>query len=192
VNVTYLLSSAGWSIFGAAAGYCVGRMRADVSALRKKANMERSDGPGAVTAPDEESGGWRQLHRPTPQRLIGIVILIMALASVTAVIYQTTQLKRATTCYLKLAQDTAAALKARDADSAQARIDAITYTKASADLWEGFLSNAPTPGQQSTQAQRDASLMVLSQYFVANKTYVASLERVRQSAEHYPLPSSTC
>jgi predicted carbohydrate-binding protein with CBM5 and CBM33 domain len=120
------------------------------------------------------------------------VVVFMALASIAGVIYQTAQLKRATGCYLRLAQDTATALRARDADSAQARVDAITYTKASADLWQGFLSNAPSPGQIATPAQRDASLKVLSQYFVANRAYVASLERVRLSAEHYPLPSSTC
>lgn len=190
MNLTYVLSSAVWSIFGAAAGYYVGRMRAEVTALRKKVNM--GDGPGTPMAPDEEQSSWWELHRPSSQRLIGIVVVIMALASVTAVVYQTAQLKRATTCYLRLAQDTATALRARDADSQQARNDAIVYAKASADLWQGFLANAPAPGQQPTPAQRDASLKVLSQYFVANKAYVASQERVKQSAEHYPLPSPTC
>lgn len=191
MNFTYVLSSAIWSIFGAAAGYYVGRMRAEVNVLRKKVDMSRSDGPGAVTAP-EDGASWWELHRPPIQRVLGIVVVIMALASVTAVIYQTAQLKQATTCYLKLAQDTATALRARDADSQQARNDAIVYAKASADLWQGFLSNAPAPGQQSTPAQRDASLKVLSQYFVANRAYVASQERVKRAAEHYPLPSPTC
>jgi hypothetical protein len=189
VSPAYVISSAVWSIFGAGAGYYVGRMRAEVSALREKVNMDQPE-PNAVAT---KSGGcWWELHRPPMQRVIGIVVVVMALASITGVIYQTAQLNRATGCYLKLAQDTATALRARDADSQQARIDAITYTKASADLWQGFLSNAPAPGQQSTPAQRDASLRVLSLYFVANKAYTASLERVRVSAVHYPLPSSTC
>jgi hypothetical protein len=191
VSLAYVVSSAMWSIFGAGAGYYVGRMGTEVSALRKKADMDQSDDPNVTPAPDG-SGSWWELHRPPMQRVIGIVVVFMALASIAGVIYQTAQLKRATGCYLRLAQDTATALRARDADSAQARVDAITYTKASADLWQGFLSNAPSPGQIATPAQRDASLKVLSQYFVANRAYVASLERVRLSAEHYPLPSSTC
>jgi hypothetical protein len=193
MSLSYVISSAVWSVFGACAGYYVGRMRAEVSALRKKVNMDQPDGPGTVAAPDEEpAGSWWELHRPPMQRVVGIVIVLMALASVTAVAYQTAQLKQATTCYLKLAQATATALRARDADSQQARNDAIVYAEASAALWQGFLTNAPAPGQQPTPAQRDASLKVLSQYFVANRAYVASQERAKQSAKHYPLPSPTC
>jgi hypothetical protein len=192
MSLAYVFSSAIWSIFGAGAGYYVGKVRAEVSALRKKVDMSQPGGPGAVAAPEENGGSWWKLHRPPMQRVIGIVVVFMALASVTTVVYQTVQLKQATTCYLKLAQDTATALRARDTDSQLARNDAIAYTKASADLWQGFLTNAAPPGQLPTQAQRDASLKVLSQYFVANKAYVASLERVKHSAEHYPLPSPTC
>lgn len=189
MNIPYALNSLIWSLVGAAGGYFFGRMRADVSALRKKVNMESpTDAPGTPARREH----WWSLHRPDVQRITGVVVVLLSLASIISVLYQNVRLNQATACYVRFTHDYSDALRARDAESQQARLDAIDYTKASAELWLGFLANAPKAGQLATPEQRDASIAVLNRYLSSNRAYLASLGAVSRAARNHPILNAQC
>lgn len=178
--MNYILSSAVWSLVGIVIGDYLGRTR-----IRKKIMDDKdSDAPGAAKS------HRIQLHKPTMQQIVGAVIVLLALASISLVTYQRTQLKQATACYAQFATDYSDALRARDGDAQRAREDLIAYTVASADLWRGFLAAAPQG--QPTPEQRAASLRVLDKYFVSNANYVTSLHAVQEAAKRHPIPANTC
>ena len=147
--------------------------------------MDDSEGPGTVKR-------RYSLHRPTTQQFLGAAVVVLAVISVILVTYQRTELRSTTACYAQFATSYSEALRARDNDAQRARNDLIEYTVASAALWQGFLTNAPPPGQQSTPEQRAASLKVLDRYFASNTNYVASLRAVQEAAKRHPIPAVQC
>ena len=150
------------------------------------------DGPDAATAPPKAKNGSWSLHRPTAQQWLGIVMVLIALASIISLVYQNTQLQHATRCYVQFTQDTAKALQARDADSQRARAAGIDYVVATSEMWRNLLATARPVGQQETEANRERSIAVLNKFFGANATYVSALQALSKSAQAYPIPASHC
>jgi hypothetical protein len=83
-------------------------------------------------------------------------------------------------------------LKERDAFANQSRTSLRDYVVASDDLWTGFLKNAPSPGETTTSAQREASIAVLTQYFAKSKVVVSALDATSEARLRFPIPDNHC
>lgn len=185
MTTSYIINSVLWSAVGGIGGYYFGRMRRDVSELRKRVAMDQSDAPGAVAQ------GQRTHHRPTMQQILGVVVVVLALISIATVRYQNAQLAHAQQCYVQFVHDTAGALQARDADSQRAREANIGYLTAMSSLVQGFLTSA-NPNSAPTAEQRQEAVASLATFFKANQSYSAALQALNRSAQTYPIPDAHC
>lgn len=183
--MAYVLNSAFWSAVGAVGGYLFGRMRRDVSELRKRVTMEQSNAPKTAVRGENSS------HRLTLQQILGLVVVVLALISIGTLRYQNARLSHAQACYVQLAHDTARALQARDVDSQRSRAASIDNNTAISRLVQGFLSNA-NPSAAPTAEQRQQAITSLATYYKASQTYSAALQALNQSAQAYPIPDAQC
>jgi hypothetical protein len=194
----YVINSLLWSFVGAVIGYKYCKMQLDVNEMKRRLHMA-SDSPsnGAPVVPVEaeppvpEESQWA-LHKPNMQQLIGIIVVVMAIVSVSVAVGYSRQLNSVSTCLNGYVNAYNSVLKDRDTFANQSRTSLRDYIVASDDLWAGFLKNAPAPGETATSAQRDASIAVLSQYFAKSKIVISALDATSAARLRFPIPDNHC
>ena len=184
MNFGYVMNSLFWSLVGGGGGYYVGRLRRDVSRIQER--VDDVDNSAAPKRRHKQRGFLARVEEN--YSAVGVVVVIMALATVALVIYQKVQLDRVTTCYVS-------ALTARDKDTNQSRQFAITYAESTEHMIDGILATAPPSGaapQEPTQEQRNNTLQAIIKWKADNRTYRTSLEKAQRSAQANPLFSTRC
>jgi hypothetical protein len=168
-------------------------MQLDVNDMKRRLQMPE-DPPvvgTSVSEPEPESSRWA-LHKPNMQQLIGIIVVIMAIVSVSVAVGYSRQLNSVSTCLNGYVNAYNNVLKDRDIFANQSRTSLRDYIVASDDLWAGFLKNAPSPGSVATSAQRDASIAVLTQYFEKSKIVISALDATSVARQRFPIPDNHC
>jgi hypothetical protein len=172
-------------------------MQLDVNEMKRRLHMvSNSPSDEASVVPIEgplpsEEARWA-LHKPNVQQLIGIVVVVMAIISVSVAVGYARQLNSVSTCLNGYVNAYNNVLKERDTFANQSRTSLRDYVIASDDLWAGFLKNAPAPGESTTSAQREASIAVLTQYFAKSKVVVSSLDATSEARLRFPIPDNHC
>jgi uncharacterized membrane protein YciS (DUF1049 family) len=99
----YILNSLIWSFVGAVVGYKYCKMQLDVNEMKRRlhmANNTPSDEASVVPVEGSlelEESRWA-LHKPNMQQLIGIIVVIMAVISVSVAVGYSRQLNSVSTC----------------------------------------------------------------------------------------------
>jgi len=188
MNLAYALNSAFWSLVGAGGGYYVGRLRRDVSRIQERVDdvEDDTDQTGPTRRRRRHRGLVGRLEENSPT--VGVIVVIMALATVALVVYQKVQLDRVTSCYI-------AALKARDKDTNDSRQYGINYTASTEKMIDNLLAISPppnTPPGQQTPQQREAVIQAITDWKDDNHTYRLALQKAQANAKQNPLFATTC
>jgi hypothetical protein len=186
VNYSYVLNSIFWSLFGGGAGYYIGRLRRDVSRIQERVDEVSDDDI-------EPAPAHRRRHRGLLGHLednypaVGIVVVVMALATVSLVVYQKLQLDHVTRCYI-------IALQIRDRDTSDSRQFAINYAGSTETMIDNILSTAQPPGstQQPTPEQRAEVVTAITTWKNDNHTYRTALQKAQDNARQNPLFTTSC
>jgi hypothetical protein len=185
----YLFNSLVWSAVGAFVGYHYCRMRLDITELKRRGNMEET--PQTVT--DAPPPRWWDLHRPAIQRVVGIVVVVMALISVSSAVAYSRRLNSVSSCLASYVKAYNNVLADRDNFAEQSRSSLRDFITSDSDLWKTFLANIPTTaGVQPTQAQRDTSIAALNNFFIKSDRSVQSLDAVSAARNRFPIPENLC
>lgn len=188
IGGAYVLNSLIWSAVGAFAGYHYCRMRLDIAELKRRGNVEET--PLAET--DSTPPRWWDLHRPAIQRAVGIVVIIMALISVSSAVAYSRRLNSVSSCLASYVNAYNDVLRDRDNFAEQSRSSLRDFITSDSDLWKSFLANAPATGQTSTPAQREASIAALNNFFTKSDKSVKSLDAVSAARNRFPIPENLC
>lgn len=190
----YVISSIIWSAIGFGVGIKFGRLQSRVTEIeRQVVTIENAAAPTAGEPASEPHHRHIPVPHWDPQRIVGLVIVIMAAISMAVSFYAAHQQNRATTCQATYFKQYRQSLLARDDAAKVARANVRTSVLAEKDLWTAFLKNAPTrAGEQPSPDQRAADIAALNNYFAGVDAYVASLDAASASATRFPLPTETC
>lgn len=191
----YVLNSLLWSIAGAVIGYRYGKMQMDVNEMKRRLQMSESSNtpvdPPPLDAPTKELR-WG-LHRPNVQQVVGVVVIVMSLVSVSVIFGYAHRLNSVSTCLSNYVSAYNEALKSRDEIANKSRTSLSGFIQSDVDLWLGILKNVPAQaGQQATEAQRAASLVVLNNFLAKSRDSIASLDEVGKARHDFPIPDNTC
>lgn len=189
----YVLNSLVWSIVGGLVGYRYCKMQMDINELKRQKSMDEI--PTYVNG-EKHSAPVRasrfDLHAPSMQQAIGIVVVVLAIITVGFSVNSSQRLNAVSSCLAGYVDSYNRVLKDRDEVSSQSRSALRDFIIADNALWAGFLENASKPGQQQTQAQRDASIATLTRFFGQAKTVIAALEASSQAKQRFPIPDNNC
>lgn len=163
-TVDYIARSAIWSIAGFAAGFLAGRTTRDVRRITDTTYRPPARGDTAVPTRQPR-------HRPSGQFIVGLVVVVLAVATVAQGIVQSTALRHVVDCDQSYSDAVAAALDTRsDANStAQNAMDELVNAIAAT------LSQPRTP-------QRDYAMRQ------ALSGYIAARNRAKATLTTHPLP----
>lgn len=189
----YVLNSLIWSVVGAVIGYRYGKMQMDVNEMKRRLHMSESPNTPVDPTPAVAKELRWGLHRPSVQQVVGVVVIVMSLVSVSVIFGYTHRLNSVSTCLSNYVSAYNEALKSRDAIASKSRTSLSGFIQSDVDLWLGILKNVPSQaGQQATEAQRAASLVVLNNFLAKSRDSIASLDEVGKARQDFPIPDNTC
>lgn len=165
----YVVNSLLWAAAGLGLGFVLGRQWRAIHDIRRQFVAD----PVAM-APKPPP----RHRRPKAEQVLGGILVILALLSVTGVAIQTERLNQLISCQAEYNRAFAESIRIR----ADATIDERNRTK---NLWLAFLAHAPAkPGEQTPEG-REASIRALNDY-------LAALDRANAARQIAPIPTNQC
>jgi len=182
----YVLTSAFWSVVGAAVGYRYGSMSRDIKAMKEKLHMD----PEAPAEPITESKHW--LSRPSWTQIAGAVVVLLAVISTISTTIYSHRLNTVSRCLNAYVDNYNAVLRDRDSIGDNSRNNLREFVGATRDMVVGVTKLAPSPGEQPTAEQRQKGLALLTHFSDQADATIISLDQATQARKQYPLPANTC